>query len=330
MTMPDDADRLIQEILSEVGWDEDPGSVARRIRLLDQGLPAEDEFIAICAWLGKTKLIHKLDQHQSPSASRATFQVPDFLAHFEAAGPVLVEVKSKRSPKLSFTADYLRRLSSYADMLGLPLLIAWKFHGVWTLFEAKHLKKARTNFNIRFGEAMRQNLLGVLAGDVSYKIAPGAGIILDCRKEALLGTKVEDDTTIEQWQMRIDGVRFTSKGGKPRDDLDDDVRTLFTTWDLEERQTFTPTHIHVAFQAGEEGMMFGHMALVQLLAWRQRVGEAINWRHVIRRDQVISNMTNFAAALERALEQEIVTLILHQVPADMPSFLPNETHFQPD
>lgn len=330
MTIPDDADRLIQEILSEVGWDEDPGSVARRIRRLDQGLPAEDEFTAICAWLGKTKLIHKLDQHQSPSASRATFQVPDLLAQFEATGPVLIEVKSKRSPKLSFTADYLGRLSSYANLLGLPLIIAWKFHGVWTLFEAKHLRKARTNFNIRFGEAMRQNLLGVLVGDVSYKIAPGAGIILDCRKEALLETKVEGDPTTEQWQMRIDGVRFTSKGGKPRDDLDDDVRTLFTTWDLEERQTFTPTHIHVAFQAGEEGMMFGHMALVQLLAWRQRVGEAINWRHVIRRDEVISNITNFATALERALEQEVVTLILHQVPADMPSFLPKETQVQPD
>lgn len=329
MTMPDDADRLIQEILSEVGWDEDPVSIARRIRRLDQGLPAEDEFTAICGWLGKTRLIHKLDQHQSPSASRATFQVPDLLAHFEAAGPVLIEVKSKRNSKLSFTPDYLGRLSSYADLLGLPLLIAWKFHGVWALFEARHLKKARTNFNIRFGEAMRQNLLGVLAGDVSYKIAPGAGIILDCRKEALLGTKAKGDTTTEQWQMRIDGVRFTSKGGKPRDDLDDDVRTLFTTWDLEERQTFTPTHIHVAFQAGEDGMMFGHMALVQLLAWRQRAGEGINWRHVIRRDQVISNMTNFSAALERALEQEVVTLILHQVPADMPAFLPDETRAHP-
>ncbi len=330
MTMPDDADRLIHEILSEVGWDDDPASVARRIRRLDQGLPAEDEFLAICAWLGKTKLVHKLDQHQSPSPSRAKFQVPDLLAHIETAGPVLIEVKSKRNPKLSFTADYLGRLSAYADLLGLPLLIAWKFYGVWTLFEAGHLRKARTNFNIRFGEAMRQNLLGVLAGDVSYKIAPGAGIILDCRKEALLETSVDGDTTTEQWQMRIDGVRFTSNGGQPRVDLDEDVKTLFTTWNLEERQSFTPTHIHVAFQAGEEGMMFGHMALVQLLAWRQRVGEAINWRHVIRRDQVVSNMTNFAAALERALEQEVVTLILHQVPADMPSFLPSETHRQPN
>lgn len=321
MAVPDDADRLIQEILSEVGWDEEPGDLARRIRRLDQGLPAEDEFIAICAWLGKTKVIHKLDQHQSPSASRATVQVPDLLAQFESTGPVLIEVKSKRSPKLSFTGDYLGRLSSYADLLGMPLLIAWKFHGVWTLFEARHLAKARTNFNIRFGEAMRQNLLGVLAGDVSYKIAPGAGIVLDCRKEALIETNVEDGTTTEQWQMRIDGVHFTSKGGKPRDDLADDVKTLFTAWDLEERQTFTPTHIHIAFQAAEEGMMFGHMALVQLLAWRQRIGEAINWRHVIRRDQVISNMTNFAGALERALEQEVVTLVLHQVPAEMPSFL---------
>ena len=330
MTPPDDVDRLIQEILSEVGWDEDPKSIARRIRQLDQGLPAEDEFIAICAWRGKTRLIHKLDQHQSPSPSRTTFQVPDLLGHFETAGPVLIEVKSKRSPKLSFTPAYLDRLSAYADLLGLPLLIAWKFHRVWTLFEARHLRKARTNLNIRFGEAMRENLLGVLVGDISYKIAPGAGVILDCRKVALLETTTEGDTTTEQWQMRIDGVRYTSKGGKPRDDLDDDVTTLFTTWDLEERQDFTPTHIHIAFQAGDEGMMFAHMALVHLLSWRQRVGEVINWRHVIRRDQVVSNMTNFEAALDRALEQEVVTLVLHQVPADMPAFLRDKTRAQPD
>ncbi len=321
MSAPDDADRLIQEILSEVSWNEEPADLARRIRRLDQGLPAEDEFIAVCSWLGKTKLIHKLDQHQSPATSRTTVQVPDLLAHFESTGPVLIEVKSKRSPKLSFTADYLRRLSAYADLLGVPLLIAWKFHGVWTLFEARHLTKARTNFNIRFDEAMRQNLLGVVAGDVSYKIAPGAGIVLGCRKEALLGINVENGATTEQWQMRIDSVHFTSKGGQPRDDLSDDVKTLFTAWDLEERQTFTPTHIYIAFQAGEEGMMFGHMALVQLLAWRQRAGEAINWRHVIRRDQVISNMTNFAGALERALGQDVVTLVLHQVPAETPSYL---------
>lgn len=324
----EDDDRLFQEALAELGWNSDPRTVADKVRQLDRGLPAEDEFIAICAWLGRTQLIHKLDQLQAPPASRASYQVPDLLAHFEAAGPMLIEVKAKRSRTLSFTPEYLRRLTAYADLLGIPLLIAWKFHSIWTLFDARHLRKAQKNFNIRFDEAIRQNLLGVLAGDLSYKIAPGAGIIFDCLKEELLETASEGTTTTEQWRMRIDQIRFTSQGGRARDDLHPDVKTLFTTWDLEERQDFTPTHIHIAFQAGEEGMMFGHMALVQLLAWPQRPGEQINWRHAIRRDEVVSSLTNFAAALNQALAQEVVTLILHQQPVEMPAFL--QTGSPPD
>lgn len=66
----DDSDRLIQEVLSDLGWDEDPKKVADKVKRLDQGLPAEDEFTAICSWLGKAHLLHKLDQHQAPSSSR--------------------------------------------------------------------------------------------------------------------------------------------------------------------------------------------------------------------------------------------------------------------
>ena len=319
---PDDTDRLIQEVLADLGWQSDARTIADKVRQLDRGLPSEDEFMAVCAWLGRTRLIHKLDQHQSPPASRAAYQVPDLLADFQSSGPVLIEIKVKRSQTLSFTPEYLGRLTAYADLLGKPLLIAWKFHSLWMLFEVRHLRKARKNFNIRFDEAMRQNLLGVLAGDVSYKIAPGAGVVFECIKEELLETETTGEITTEQWRMRIDRVRFTAKGGQPSDDLHGDVATLFTTWDLEERQTFTPTHIHIAFQAGEEGMMFGHMALVQLLAWPQRLGEPINWRHAIRRDEVVSSITNFTAALDRALKQEVVTLILHQQPVDMPLFLP--------
>jgi hypothetical protein len=68
-------------------------------------------------------------------------------------------------------------------------------------------------------------------------------------------------------------------------------------------------------------MTFAHMALVQLLAWNQPSGQRINWRHAMRRDQVVSSITNFAAALDHALKQEVVTLILHQQPVEMPDFL---------
>jgi Holliday junction resolvase len=149
--VPIDAARLIQEVLAELGWPADPIKVAQGVRRLDFGLPAEDEFSVVCAWLGKCELIHKLDQQQVPVASRAKFQVLDLLARFTTqtnSVPVLIEVKSKQSNTLSFQPGYLERLIKYSELVGMPLLIAWKFHSLWTLFEAKHLRKAERNFKV--------------------------------------------------------------------------------------------------------------------------------------------------------------------------------------
>jgi Holliday junction resolvase len=325
MTKADDSDRLIQEVLSELGWDDDPKKIAEYVRRLDRGLPAEDEFIAICSWLGKTHLIHKLDQQQAPAASRELYQVPDLLVKFDNSGPVLIEVKSKAKRTLSFTPHYLNRLNAYAGLLGMPLLIAWKHHGIWVLFEARHLIKARTNFNITHGEAIKENLLGVLAGDVAYKIASGAGLHFRCKKEQLIDREESDDAVTEQWQMRIDQVGFMVSGGEPVDRLDADVTTLFTTWDLSERQSHSDTHIDLRFVADDDdSMMFGHMALTHLLHWTLPEGATVNWRHAIRRDSVVSNMTNFRVALDRGLEQKVVHLILNQQPHAWPDFLPKD------
>lgn len=321
--MANDDDRLIQEVLAELGRDADPIQIAEQVRRLDRGLPAEDEFTAVCSWLGKTRLIHKLDQHQVPSQSHASYQVPDLLAIYEGSGPVLIEVKSKKASTLSFRPDYLARLQTYADALQMPLLIAWKYHGIWTLFEARHLAKAKKNFNIRFDAAIKENLLGILAGDVAYKIAPGAGVHLRFTKEKLVASEETEEGLSEQWQMRVDKVGFTSADGTPADALDNEVTTLFTTWDLSERQVHSDSHIEMQFVAGEgDGMMFGHMALVHLLNWPRRDGEHINWRHAIRRESVVSNMTNFAQALQRALEQRVVRIIINQQPLSWPEFVP--------
>lgn len=321
--MADDYVRLIQEVLAELGRDADPRQIAQQVRRLDLGLPAEDEFVAVCGWLGKTRLIHKLDQHQAPSQSRGDYQVPDLLAMYENSAPVLIEVKSKKAPTLSFRPDYLARLQNYAEVMQVPLLIAWKYHGIWTLFEARHMTKAKKNFNIRFDAAIKENLLGILAGDVAYKIAPGAGVHLRFKKEKLLTSEATEEGLNEQWQLRLDKVGFTSSGGKPADSLDNDVTTLFTTWDLSEHQVHSESHVEMQFLAGEDdGMVFGHMALVHLLNWPLQDGGQINWRHAIRRESVVSNMTNFTQTLQRALEQKVVRIIMNQQPISWPEFVP--------
>lgn len=321
---PSDLPRLIQDVLAELGYEADAAVVAERVRRLDIGLPVEDEFSVVCTWLGKCQLLHKLDQHQVPVASKQEFQVPDLLAKFStqtSKSPVLIEVKSKKDSPLSFKPEYMERLQNYADLMGMPLLVAWKFHSLWMLFEARHMKKAKKNFNITLEMAMRENLLGILAGDVAYKIGAGAGINLRFRKDKLLGTERTSEGYTEQWAMTIDDVSFTDREGVRRTDLDVEVQSLFTAWDLEEKEDHTDSHVHLHFVAGNEGMQFAHTALVHLLSWESPQNDRPHWRGLLRKEQVTANVASFSAALDMAFKQKVVSHVFYMQPHTMPGFL---------
>lgn len=318
---PNDIERLIQDVLAELGFDADPAEVARRVRRLNYGLPAEDEFSVICAWLGRVSLLHKLDQQQTPIASKAEFQVPDILVSFESAGPVLVEIKVCNDRTLSFKPDYHTRLTQYASLLGLPLLIAWKFHSLWTLFDARHLTLARKNFNITHNEAMRQNLLGALAGDVAFKLAEGSGVHLDLAKEELIETTPTEDGYTEVWQMRVSNVFFTGQGGEVRDDLHIETTQLLTTWDLESTEEHFPTHVRQSFTVGADGIEFAHRALVRLLDWESGAKDRASWRNVLRSTEITRSIAHFGTALKRGLTEGVVSHIFRQQPVTTPDFL---------
>lgn len=322
---PPDLPRLIQDVLAELGYDADAAAVAEQVRRLDVGLPAEDEFSVICAWLGKCQLLHKLDQHQLPIASKQLFQVPDLLAKFSTQttkSPVLIEVKSKsKNEPLSFTPEYMTRLQNYADMVGMPLLVAWKFIGVWTLFEARHMKKAKKNFNIAISTAMQENILGKLAGDVAYQIGAGAGLHLRFRKDKLLGTERRDDGFTEHWETALDAVEFTNREGARCTGLDAEVQSLLMAWDLNETEENSDSHVHFHYVAGESGIQFAHTALVRLLNWESPQSARPHWRNLMRKEQVTASVANFSAALEAAYRQKVVSLILRTHPHTMPAFL---------
>lgn len=327
-TIPDDMQRLIQDVLSNLGWPADAAVVAEGVRRLNIGLPAEDEFSVVCAWLGKCQLLHKLDQQQIPVVSKQHFQVPDLLAKFSTQNtktPVLIEVKSKKSNTLSFTPDYLQRLKNYAEMLGFPLLIAWKFHSLWMLFEVQHMQKAKNNFNISWNTAMRENLLCALAGDVAYSIGTGAGLHLRFRKNKLVNEKViEENHTEQQWLMTADDVAFTDYEGNRRTDLESEVQSLFTAWNLEEQQEHSDTHIQLRYVPKNNDIQFAHNTLVHLLNWELPQNQELHWRSLLRKEQVTANVANFSAALNAAFRQKIVSHIFHMMPHTMPNFLPQQ------
>ncbi|MGO7371732.1 restriction endonuclease [Rhizobium ruizarguesonis] len=320
---PDDLARLIHEALEIGDWTGNPETLAEQVRRLDLGLPVEDEFMVLCAWLGKCQLIHKLDQAPLPRASKGRYQVPDLMAAFSTqvgGGPVLIEVKSKNDRVLSFKPEYMEKLQNYADLVRAPLLIAWKFYSTWMLFEAKHLKKAVVNFNIRFDLAMKENLLGVLAGDQAYKIGAGAGIHLKMQKEKLIETVDGDDQTTETWQVRITEVKFSDRDGQLRDSLSSETQALLTTWHLQTIENHAEHHIWMRHVSTGDGLQFAHTALVRLLDWHLPEGDKMHWRRQFRASRITS-VDDFRGALAKALDEGVVHLILNMVPHTMPDFV---------
>lgn len=175
---------LIAEALQVLGWDADPKEVAPRVERLQRGLPAEDEFSAVIAWLGRCKLVHKLDQLQRPAESKAQWQVPDLLSVFEydhANVTALVEVKTtgQDHSTLEFSVASYAKLKAYSRMVGLPLLVAWRKGTFWTLFDFNVMKPSPRRYKISFLDAMKNTLMGLLAGDFSYSFRPGAAFQLD-------------------------------------------------------------------------------------------------------------------------------------------------------
>lgn len=106
----------LHEALEQLGWRADAKTLSDRVRRMSWGLPAEDEFCVLLSWLGRARLVHKLDQMQVPPQSREVYQVPDLLAVFSLDGrdlPALVEVKARQKNQVSCTEGYVQRLEAY-------------------------------------------------------------------------------------------------------------------------------------------------------------------------------------------------------------------------
>ncbi len=320
----DDLPRLFQEALAILGKTANVSDLVDRVRRLDLGLPAEDEFAVLCTWLGRCELVHKLDQQQVPLSSKQQYQVPDLLARFHSQinpAPVLIEVKTKSGKKLHFRPKDLEKLQNYADLLRMPLLIAWRHRGLWVLFEARHLKRTHKNYAISVADAIKENLLGVLAGDVMYLLEEHAGFHITVRKDRLIDTEVHDDHSVQQWHTVIDEMYFTNGEGERLSDPGEGVSLLLVATDLEQAQKHTDTHIYLRATAGRGGLRPSHRALVELLRWESSGDNELNWRHVLLRDQPLATMNDFHALLDAGLRKRIVRTVFKQLPITHPDFI---------
>ena len=117
---------------------------------------------------------------------------------------MLIEVKKTSKTSLSRRPDYFEGLRRYGQVLGLPVLLAWKITppGIWALVDLDQFQLARTNYRLTLEMALRDNLLGVLAGDFAVAFQPGLGMHLHLKRVETLSRDVQGDSITEQVVMQ--------------------------------------------------------------------------------------------------------------------------------
>ena len=321
----DSSARLLHEAIQQLGWSADPSRLVDRVRRLDFGLPAEDEFMHLLCWLGKCTLIHKLDQGQFPIASKASYQVPDLLASFDTeAGPkvVLIEVKVSNKNKLVWKPDYLHRLKQYSSLLSLPLLIAWKFHCWWFLVDIECFVIAKTNYHLKIETAGKNNLLSCLAGDFGYVMKPNVGLHFIMRMKHLIGkTEEEGKGQVEHWTAKIQEAYFTDSSGRKSTHLPSGLWPLFIASGPErcDREEGNLAH-HSYVISGDQGMVFAHGALPVLINFQQK-DDKVHWRKQLIEHKYPVGIDQFYQASQEGIKENFVQYVLHIRPSKLPAFL---------
>ena len=322
----DSSARLMYEAIQQLGWDADPSSLTKRVKRLDLGLPAEDEFICILSWLGKCSLVHKLEQEQFPFSSRNRFQVPDLLALFETKlGPsvVLIEVKVSNRTKLVWRLDYLKKLKDYSSSLDLPLLIAWKLKDTWTLADTNCFSKAKTNIHLSFETAMENNLLNLLAGDFSYLMKPNVGLHFVLKKERLVSETGSDENGLgQEWIGRIVEAFFTNSEGQKVPSLPSGLWPLFISAGPKPQNRVEGNLVYHSFVIPEnQGWNLAHCALPVLMKFTMKNANNIHWRKQLVEHKFPVKIKQFYMAAQKGIKEGYVQYVFHIKPPNIPDFL---------
>ena len=316
MPPPEVAARLIFEAAEQLGWGSDAAAIAERVRGLERGLPAEDELMVLLHWLGRCRLVHKLDQAAYPPNIRADFRVSDLFAvfrHNEKDVSVYIEVKVTENDWLSWTPAYIQALRAYGELTGTPVLVAWKRLGFWMLVELRHFRPVVTNLALTFRDAMRNSLMGVLAGDFSVSLQPAVGTHLSMRKLEDLGDG--------RWHLEIDDAYHTDRLGGRHGNVPG-LMALLMCIDHETTTDESDTHFTERFvvQTSDAAEM-AHRCLVKVIEVFASHEESGRWRGFIQGQQRLPALVSSFRETVEGLMPDFVHHIINFVPVERPQFL---------
>jgi Holliday junction resolvase len=315
--------RLLAEAINELGLGQDSRSIIEKVKQLQRGLPAEDEFMLLLSWLGKCRVVHKLDQVQVPPSSKDELRIPDLLAIFDFNNrlvPVLIEVKVSKGRKLSWRREYLESLRKYADLIKIPLLVAWKWFefDLWTLCDSSVFERPHKNYKLSREGASNNSLMGKLAGDFSYVFQSGVGVHFKLRKVKRLDSK---DTAEEHWQLEIMEAYYTDGKGNHLNTLGPGIWWLFIGANQEIETDENENHFLHRFIISEESPMYVAHRLLPIMTMGLQISRPISWRTLLKEHSFKIGGKDLLEEVRAAIQKNIIRYVFHQEPGAIPSFL---------
>ncbi len=305
--------RLIQKAANQLGWTSDIQSLTERVKQIDKGLIHEDEFLYILDWSKRCNFFHKLDQSIVPSGSKKKYTIPDVLVEFKNNGkkkPFLIEIKTSKAKKLSWTETYYNGLIRYSNLLGIPILIAWKWSSfdIWTLFEIKHFKKGPSNYKIDFEKAHKENLMSSLAGD--YVIIPHEEFSITFKFEK--SQMVAEKGTEKIWDTLCKEIYFTGKEFKKIEEVDDGIFALLMSLDCEQETKEDENFITTRFFPYPNNTTFAQSIPIRLA--KTISSNPVNWLEKIRNNKYPISYAKLWKSLEKGIPKELIQTILLLTP----------------
>lgn len=299
-------------------------AVSQRLKEITNGLSPELEFIAAVNWLGRTLTINRLDQTPVPrcNASTEDVKVPDLLCMALIEGrtlPCLIEVKRVWGDKIVWTEKYLSALRLYAEKLDLPLLVAWKRGHIWTLTDSRHFTRKVTAYHLDWGQALRENLMSSIFGDLLVMLTDRISFYMDA--------DVETDKPLPQpprimepgqHTMTIKGAGFLLDGNPIN--LSNELNWVVMRADMRNEVKVTgEKSIRMAYTPEPDTMFSLTDLALMFLLWNEKEDEP-DWDRVVREPVPISS-ENVRAALNSGIQAGVIQYVIQQTPGTVPDFL---------
>jgi hypothetical protein len=215
--------------------------------------------------------------------------------------------------RLELNPGYLR----YANLLRIPLLVAWRHGGIWSLFDFRCAALSRTNYHIPFFAAMEENLMGILAGDFSYRPTAGTTLRLPIRKHT------ERDPSTGGFDGHFYDTHFLNPSGVRLPEIPH-LEYLFRTWPNESVITENASDVVQDFVIPElEYVDFASRTLLRLIESLVRVRAAdVNWRSIIHdAAHLVHGAGQLRTLVESGWKHGVISKVVKQRPGRIPDFL---------